>query len=55
MSIASFRNELTLTVKKDAVAEIAQFLKKNEALDFNFLSDLCGFCGAPSVSRSTRH
>ncbi len=42
MSIASFRNELTLTVKKDAVAEIAQFLKKNEALDFNFLSDLCG-------------
>ncbi|KAB2831857.1 MAG: NADH-quinone oxidoreductase subunit C [Candidatus Brocadia sp.] len=37
-----FRNELTLTVQKDAIAEIARFLKENEDLDFNFLSDLCG-------------
>jgi len=37
-----FRNELTLTVQKDAIAEIARFLKENGDLDFNFLSDLCG-------------
>ncbi|UJS19578.1 MAG: NADH-quinone oxidoreductase subunit C [Candidatus Brocadia sp.] len=37
-----FRNELTLTVRKDAVADVARFLKENEELDFDFLSDLCG-------------
>lgn len=37
-----FRNELTLTVQKDALAEVARFLKENEDLDFDFLSDLCG-------------
>lgn len=37
-----FRNELTLTVQKNAIAEIARFLKENEELDFSFLSDLCG-------------
>lgn len=37
-----FRNELTLTVKKDSVAEVARFLKEQEELDFDFLSDLCG-------------
>lgn len=37
-----FRNELTLTVQKNAIAEIARFLKENEELDFSFLADLCG-------------
>ncbi|HHT9111534.1 MAG TPA: NADH-quinone oxidoreductase subunit C [Candidatus Brocadiaceae bacterium] len=37
-----FRNELTLVVKKERIAEIAGFLKENEDLEFNFLSDLCG-------------
>ncbi|MDR4509002.1 MAG: NADH-quinone oxidoreductase subunit C [Candidatus Brocadiaceae bacterium] len=38
----TFRGELTLVVKKDYIPEIASFLKQNEALDFNYLSDLCG-------------
>ncbi|NUO08226.1 MAG: NADH-quinone oxidoreductase subunit C [Candidatus Brocadia sp.] len=37
-----FRNELTLMVKKEHVRDIAQFLKENKELDFDFLSDLCG-------------
>lgn len=37
-----FRNELTLMVKRDCIVDIARFLKENEELDFNFLSDLCG-------------
>lgn len=37
-----FRNELTLIVKKDSIVDIARFLKEDEALDFDFLSDLCG-------------
>ena len=37
-----FRNELTLTVRKESLVEAARFLKENKELDFNFLSDLCG-------------
>lgn len=38
----TFRNELTLIVERDCIGDIARFLKENEELDFNFLSDLCG-------------
>ncbi|MEP9411059.1 MAG: NADH-quinone oxidoreductase subunit C [Candidatus Brocadia sp.] len=37
-----FRDELTLIVKKNCIVDIARFLKENEELDFNFLSDICG-------------
>lgn len=37
-----FRNELTLMVKKEYVADVARFLKENKELEFDFLSDLCG-------------
>ncbi len=37
-----FRNELTLSAKKEYLPEIARFLKEDDQLDFNFLSDLCG-------------
>ncbi len=37
-----FRNELTLIVKKEYITDIARFLKDDNELDFNFLSDLCG-------------
>lgn len=37
-----FRNELTLVVRKEYIAEIAKFTKENSELDFLYLSDLCG-------------
>ena len=37
-----FRNELTLTIKKESITKIARFLKENRELGFDFLSDLCG-------------
>lgn len=37
-----FRSELTLMVKRDYIVAVARFLKENQELDFNFLSDLCG-------------
>jgi NADH-quinone oxidoreductase subunit C len=37
-----FRNELTITIKKEFITDIAKFIKENHELDFNFLSDLCG-------------
>lgn len=37
-----FRNELTFCIRKEYIIEVAEFLKKDKELDFNFLSDLCG-------------
>lgn len=37
-----FRNELTFSIKKEYITELARFLKEDEELCFNFLSDLCG-------------
>lgn len=42
VDISIFLNELTLLVKRESISEIAGFLKENEDLAFNFLSDLCG-------------
>ncbi|TLD42723.1 MAG: NADH-ubiquinone oxidoreductase chain C [Candidatus Jettenia ecosi] len=38
----TFRNELTLTIKKEFIVQVARFLKEDKELHFNFLSDLCG-------------
>lgn len=38
----SFRDENTVIVKKDDIAEICRFLKSDPELSFDFLSDLCG-------------
>ncbi|MGQ3685863.1 MAG: NADH-quinone oxidoreductase subunit C [Candidatus Loosdrechtia sp.] len=37
-----FRNELTFSIKKEYLIEIAGFLKNDKDLCFHFLSDLCG-------------
>ncbi|UJS18895.1 MAG: NADH-quinone oxidoreductase subunit C [Candidatus Jettenia sp.] len=39
---STFRNELTLTIKKEFIVQVARFLKEDKELHFNFLSDLCG-------------
>lgn len=37
-----FRDELTISIEKEYITEVARFLKEHNQLDFNFLSDLCG-------------
>ena len=39
---AFFRDEHTITLKREHLLEIAQFLKEEPEYSFNFLSDLCG-------------
>ena len=36
-----FRGERTLFIKKDSIKAICQFLRDDEALQYNFLSDIC--------------
>jgi NADH-quinone oxidoreductase subunit C len=35
-------NELTFVVSKSAILEVCSYLKNDEELNFNFLSDVCG-------------
>jgi NADH-quinone oxidoreductase subunit C len=45
-----FRGELTVVVPKDRIVEVCRFLKEENALQFNFLADLCGIdMAAPSL------
>jgi len=37
-----FKDELTVIVKKSAINPIGRFLKDDENLQYNYLSDLCG-------------
>lgn len=38
----SFRDENTVIIKKEDIAEVCRFLKSDPDLSFDFLSDLCG-------------
>ena len=38
----AFRGDETVAVKPDRILEILRFLKEDERLSFDFLSDLCG-------------
>jgi NADH-quinone oxidoreductase subunit C len=40
IEVAYFRDELTVTVKKEGILSLARFLK--EELSFDFLADICG-------------
>ncbi len=39
---SQFRGELTIRVDKDHIVEICLFLRDEQDLQFNFLTDLCG-------------
>ncbi len=39
--IYDFRGERTLFIKKDKIKAVCQFLRDDEALQYNFLSDIC--------------
>jgi NADH-quinone oxidoreductase subunit C len=39
---SEFRGNLSVLVRPDAIVEVARFLRDNEALRYNFLSNLCG-------------
>ncbi|MFQ5882349.1 MAG: NADH-quinone oxidoreductase subunit C [Candidatus Methylomirabilales bacterium] len=38
----SFRDEVTITVKREAMGRICRFLKEDPELQYSFLADLCG-------------
>jgi len=42
LDITEFRNETTVTVRKEKIVEVCSFLKSDEELSFDYLSDLCG-------------
>lgn len=42
LDIRSFRDELTVIVDREKIVEICSFLKEDEDLSYNLLSDLCG-------------
>jgi NADH-quinone oxidoreductase subunit C len=40
--VKTFRDELTLYIERDSISMVAKYLRDNDELDFDFLSDLCG-------------
>lgn len=38
----TFRDELTVYVEKDSIEKVSKFLRDDEEMAFDFLSDLCG-------------
>lgn len=40
-NIKTFRDEITLTVRREDIINLAHFLKEDSTLSFDFLSDLC--------------
>lgn len=42
LEVKSFRGEVTLIIKKEAIVEVCRFCRDDRYLQFNFLSDLCG-------------
>jgi len=49
--VTLFRGETSLTVDRDAIVSLCEFLRDEEALAFDFLSDLCGVDRFPSSPR----
>ncbi|RMD60353.1 MAG: NADH-quinone oxidoreductase subunit C [Nitrospirae bacterium] len=46
LNISSFRNQVSVTIKKEFLLSICNYLKKDKELSFDYLSDLCG-CDYP--------
>ncbi len=42
LDVKTFRNELTVWIEKDSIVKVAKFLRDDNELAFDFLSDLCG-------------
>ncbi len=42
LAVADHREELTVEVKRDRIADVCRFLKEDPELSFNYLSDICG-------------
>lgn len=42
LDVTEFRNETTITVRKERIVDLCNFLKSDEELSFDYLSDLCG-------------
>jgi NADH-quinone oxidoreductase subunit C len=49
--VTTFRGETSLTVDCDAIVSLCEFLRDEEALAFDFLSDLCGVDRHPATPR----
>ena len=42
LDLKIFKDERTFYIEKDSIVEVCRFLRDDEKLAFNFLSDLCG-------------
>ncbi|MGR3319709.1 MAG: NADH-quinone oxidoreductase subunit C [Candidatus Anammoxibacter sp.] len=42
VDVQSFRNETTIILKKESIVDVCKFLRDDKALQFDYLSDLCG-------------
>ena len=42
LETGEFRDEITVVIPRDALLDVARLLKEDPALDYGFLSDLCG-------------
>ncbi len=49
--VKTFRDEVTVTVSKEALYEICKFLYMDTDLQFQFLTDLCGIDTLPQTPR----
>lgn len=49
--IEEFRGEVTVTVERKAIAEVCQYCRDTDGLEFNLLSDLCGIDYYPNTPR----
>ena len=49
--VTVFRGETSLTVDRDSIASLCKALRDEEALAFDFLSDLCGVDRHPAAPR----
>ena len=42
LNLKVFKDERTFSIEKDSIVDVCRFLRDDEELAFNFLSDLCG-------------
>jgi NADH-quinone oxidoreductase subunit C len=42
LDVTSFRNEITVTINREALVPVCRYLKNDDGYSFNFLSDICG-------------
>jgi NADH-quinone oxidoreductase subunit C len=49
--VTTFRGETSLTIDRDAIVSLCEFLRDEEAHAFDFLSDLCGVDRFPASPR----